>query len=315
MIDRESVRAALLAGGLVPGDIEAGQLVRCPVEGDRGGKKSGAYRLFEDDLPTCCWWNWREGTSGVWVCGSRPATQEDRARHRAMIEQSRRERQAEQATQWARNRAYLVRLWNSARPVTRPCPAGLYLEGRGLEVPDTDALRFVPSLDYWDDSGRVGAFPAMLGAVTSPGGELVALHRTYLTRSGQKAPVPTVKKLTRAAGPTAGASIKVGQPAPRPDGCLAIGVAEGIETALAAARLSGVTVWPCVSAHGLTSFEVPDQVRNLYVFADHDASGVGQRAGQALAARAAAAGLVARVVLPDGPGDWNDELLKRVTTA
>ena len=57
----------------------------------------------------------------------------------------------------------------------------------------------------------------------------VALHRTYLTADGRKADVPSVKKLTGAAGPLAGACIPLHKPA---RGC--IGIAEGIETALAA---------------------------------------------------------------------------------
>ncbi len=311
MIDYADLRAALGAGGLLPGEIEAGRLVRCPVEGDRKGKKSGAYRLFDDELPTCAWWNWRDGSYGVWVSGARPPTDADRNRHRKMIEQSRREREVDQAEQWKRNRGYLLRLWAAARPLSSSCPASLYLINRGLEVPATGALRFIPSLDYWDDSGMVGTFPALLAAVTSPAGELVALHRTYLTRSGHKAPVPTAKKLTRTAGPMAGASIKIGAPVKRPEGSTAVGVAEGIETALAAALLSGLPVWPCVSAHGLTAFVVPPEVQSLYVFGDRDENGVGQRAAGELAARAAASGLVARILLPDVVGDWNDELLTR----
>lgn len=315
MVNYARLRDALTMGGLLPGEIEAGRLVRCPVQGDRAGKKSGAYRLFDDELPVCPWWNWREGTFGVWVSEARPLTEADRIRHRAMAEQSRLERQSEQAAQWARNRAYLQRLWQSAQPLTEDCPAGVYLASRGLKVPQSEALRYMMSLEYWDETGRVGAFPALLAAVTSPKGEMVALHRTYLTRTGRKAPVPTVKKLTRAAGSMAGSSIKIGAPVPRPDGRLAIGVAEGIETALAASLLSGIPVWSCVCANGLKTFETPDAVQNLYVFGDRDANGVGQRAAGELATRAARAGVLARVLFPENQGDWNDDLLARMAAA
>ena len=311
MIDYQSVRAALMAGGLTPGDIEAGRLIRCKVDGDRGGTKSGAYRLFDDDLPACPWWNWKAGTSGVWVSLDRPLTDAERNRQRQRIEQARRERQAEQAARWADNRARLGRLWEGAQAVTPSSAAGLYLDNRGLDIPVTDALRCLPRLDYWHDGVMIGSYPAMLGAVTSPDGDLVAIHRTYLTDDGHKAPVPAVKKLSATAGPLAGASIKIGAPAPRPDGLLGLGVAEGIETAIAACILSGVPVWPCVSAHGLESFNPPPGVQSLYVMGDRDESGVGQKAAAVLAGRAAAAGLVARVLLPDAVGDWADELVSR----
>ncbi|TAN27537.1 MAG: hypothetical protein EPN31_10730 [Castellaniella sp.] len=167
MTDYQSLRLALAAGGLIPGDIEAGRLIRCKVEGDHGGKKSGAYRLFDDDLPACPWWNWKASTSGVWVSADRPLTDTDRIRHRQMVEQARRERDLEQAAQWAKNRDYLTRFWDEAVPLTPDCAAGLHLARRGLPVPASDALRFVPSLDYWHDDGNVSVHPAMLAAVTS----------------------------------------------------------------------------------------------------------------------------------------------------
>lgn len=309
MIDYTRLDAALRAGGLIPGDIEAGRLVRCKVDGDRGGKRSGAYRLFDDNLPACPWWNWKAGTSGVWVSLDRTLTDEERNRQRLHIEQARRERQAEQAARWTDNRVRLERLWDDAQTVTPSSAAGLYLTNRWLDIPASDALRCLPRLDYWHDGVMIGSYPVMLGAVTSPDGDLVAIHRTYLTDDGHKAPVPVVKKLSATAGPLVGASIKIGVPAPRPDGLLGLGVAEGIETAIAASILSGVPVWSCVSANGLKSFNPPLRVRSLYVFGDRDESGVGQKAAAALAGRAAAVGLVARVLLPDPVGDWADELV------
>src|SRR3546814_7694219 len=88
-------------------------------------------------------------------------------------------------------------LWNSAAPITEHDPVGQYLANRGLAVPNTGVLRFHAGLDYWHDGHCIGQFPAMLGVVTSPAGELVTIHRTYLTSDGHKAPVPTVKKLCR----------------------------------------------------------------------------------------------------------------------
>lgn len=300
---------ALVAGGLLPDNIEAGRLMRCKVDGDRGGKKSGAYRLFDDGLPTCLWWNWKAGTSGIWVSEHRPVTDAQRDQQRQRIEQARRERAAEQAQRWQDNKSRLESLWASARPISDGDPVAAYLINRGLHVPGTDALRCLASLDYWHDGQLMGTFPAMLAAVTSPMGELVAIHRTYLTDDGRKAPVPVVKKLSATAGPMAGTSVKISAPAPRRDGRLGLAVAEGIETAIAASILTGIPAWSCVSAYGLEAFCAPPEVHYLYVMGDRDKSETGQRAATALARRAAATGLVARVLLPDAPGDWADELV------
>lgn len=206
-------------------------------------------------------------------------------------------------------------LWNSAAPLTSSNPVSRYLINRGLTVPDTGVLRFHTGLDYWHDGQCIGQFPAMLAAVTSPIGELVTIHRTYLTPDGGKAPVPTVKKLCSPAGVMGGASIKIGTPATRSDGRLGIGIAEGIETALAAAILFGVPVWAGVSAHGLASFTPPPSIRNVYVFGDNDVSQTGQKAATQLAERLTRKGLTVRIHTPPATGDWHDELTIKGATA
>jgi hypothetical protein len=181
-------------------------------------------------------------------------------------------------------------------------------------VPGTAVLRYHDKLGYWDDGQLMGKFPAMLAAVTSPAGELVTIHRTFITADGQKAPVPTVKKLCSPAGLMGGATIKIGAPSLRPDGLLGVGVAEGIETAIAASTLFGVPTWAGVSAHGLASFIPPPNVRNVYIFADNDASKTGQKAAAQLAERLARQGFVARIHIPPTIGDWADELMMRSAT-
>ena len=59
-----------------------------------------------------------------------------------------------------------------------------------------------------EEGAEVGRFPAMVSAITSPAGELLALHRTYLTRDGRKAELPgPVKKVTAASGHLVGGCI------------------------------------------------------------------------------------------------------------
>ena len=99
--DLHQLESALLAGGLIPDSITAGSLQRCKAEGDKGSKRSGAYRLFDDDVPTCIWWNWKTSATGVWVSNDRPLSDVDRNRNRLLMRQAKRERQQEQMAQMA----------------------------------------------------------------------------------------------------------------------------------------------------------------------------------------------------------------------
>ncbi|CAM5539674.1 hypothetical protein ECAE60S_04184 [Eoetvoesiella caeni] len=316
--DRIALIRAIQGAGLLVESIEPGRLIRCKTDDDKGLQKSGWYRFFDDaDLMTCVYGDWRTGSRGVWVSGGdKPQTPEQRANARRLIEQAQGERRQEQARQWAGNRVKLMALWNSAAPILDTDPAGQYLINRGLAVPNTGVLRYHAGLDYWHEGQCIGQFPAMLAAVTSPVGELVTVHRTFITPEGQKAPVPTVKKLCSPAGAMAGATIKIGTPTARPDGRIGVGVAEGIETAIAAAVLFDTPVWAGVSAHGMASFTPPPAVRNVYVFADNDVSQTGQKAAAQLAERLTRQGFTARIHTPPAIGtDWADELIIRGATA
>jgi putative DNA primase/helicase len=80
-----------------------------------------------------------------------------------------------------------------------------------------------------------------------------------------------------------------------------------LETALAVHLGSGLPVWACVSAGGLERIALPENVRDVFIFADHDASQTGQRAAERLARRLQLAGRFVRTRKPAQPGtDWLD---------
>lgn len=199
--------------------------------------------------------------------------------------------------------AALRRVFRESRPIQRDDEAHRYLAGRGLRLYDLpESIRVHPGLQYRDDETS-GTFPAMVALVTGPDGKARSLHRTYLKDAG-KAPVAVPKKLMPGL-PLAGAAIRL---TPVSE---VLGIAEGIETALAAAELFEVPTWSCISTAGIESFEPPEGVREIVVFADHDANFAGQKAGYAAAHRLSLKGYEVEVCIPPTVGDWFDELNRR----
>ncbi|MBO0217089.1 DNA primase, partial [Vibrio sp. Vb2880] len=85
-------------------------------------------------------------------------------------------------------------------------------------------------------------------------GNLVTLHRTYLTKSGKKAKVECAKKMMPVPDglSVTGGAVRLGMPT---EGVL--GLAEGLETALSGFRATHIPTWSTVNATLLENFEVP----------------------------------------------------------
>jgi hypothetical protein len=96
-----------------------------------------------------------------------------------------------------------------------------------------------------------------------------------------------------------------------------LGVAEGIETALAVIRATGMPCWSLISTGIMTSVKIPDTVHTVIIWADLDASLGGQMAAETLKNRLVEEGYRVIVMLPQRPipengksVDWNDVLLQ-----
>ena len=177
-----------------------------------------------------------------------------------------------------------------------------YLQSRGLQAPPL--LLAHHEAVYWQDGVSKGTFPAMVGLVSSPEGKPLTYHRTFLS-NGQKAAVPSPRKIMPAAASVAGMAIRLWPVAE------SIGIAEGIETAIACHALFGVPTWSVISASGMEQFIPPAGVTELVIFADRDKSYTGQAAAYALAKRLTLGTKIhVTVKMPDDMGDFNDELLK-----
>jgi len=179
--------------------------------------------------------------------------------------------------------------------------ASAYLASRGLEV--APGLDWMTALSYVDEDGKkVGEFPAMLAPVMR-GGKFLTYHVTYLN-GGRKLDVRAPRKILPAESSLPGASV------PLYEAAEVMGVAEGVETAIAAKMMSGVPTWAALNTALLQSWEPPEIARKVFIFADNDANYAGQAAAYRLAHRLVKKGLEVVVEVPGViDSDWNDALL------
>ena len=145
-----------------------------------------------------------------------------------------------------------------------------------------------------------GECPAMVAAVRDLNGKGINVHRTFLGPNG-KADMSDPRAM---------------MPGRLPDGCAVrlapakaiMGIAEGIETAIAASVKFKMPVWSAINATMLAKWIPPEEVEEVHVFGDNDAKFAGQAAAYALASRLAGRmGLRVQVHIPERVGtDWAD---------
>jgi putative DNA primase/helicase len=199
--------------------------------------------------------------------------------------------------------AHAKRIWARADRVRRGDVVDRWLRSRGVGMDVyPNCLRTSDDEVYTEPETGVCSFhPAMIALICRADDKPVAAHRTYLAPDGmRKAAVATPRKTVGKFGPSP--TIRLAPSGP------ILGIAEGIETALAAMKLFSVPTWSVLSTHGIETFEPPVAVKHLIIFADHDVNGAGQRAAEALAARLAGK-ISTAVQIPQQPDtDWNDVL-------
>jgi putative DNA primase/helicase len=202
--------------------------------------------------------------------------------------------------------AAMQKLWTKGRLLDGKDIASRYLAARGISFRGDPplSLRYADSIKYTDDKRE---YPAMLAKFVSPDEKWATLHRTYLEEPGVKADVEKPRMLMPGGMPLGGA-VRLG-PASS-----AMGVAEGIETALSAALLHDMTVWATLGAQALIRFQPPKEVTHLTIFGDNDPlSYTGQMAAYSLAHKLSVSkDLKITVILPRLAGDWNDMLTREI---
>lgn len=179
-----------------------------------------------------------------------------------------------------------------------------YLESRHLwPLPAGCSLRAHAGAPYYDGPELVGKFPALVAAVADIEGEMVTCHVTYL-QHGRKLQGYAPRKILGPMAGRRGCAVRL-----MPLAGDTLGIAEGLETALAAAQIHGVPTWAALNAGMLTKFVPPPGIHRVMIFADADRAGLeaAWHLREELDGRA-----TCELRTPPLPHkDWNDVLLAR----
>lgn len=189
---------------------------------------------------------------------------------------------------------YALKIWHESAPAPGT-EVECYLRHRAITLPVPPSLRRHPKLKHTPSGLEI---PAMVAGIQGPDHRITGIHRTYLLPDGRgKARVANAKM---ALAPMGRGAVRLGPVQP------AIGLAEGIETALSAMELFEIPVWAALGSR-LDQVEVPPEVLEVQLFADNGDAGheAAEKAKNAFTAHGR------RVVLRFPPqvfNDWNDAL-------
>ena len=165
-------------------------------------------------------------------------------------------------------------------------------------------MRFVQSATHWPSRST---FPAIVCRITDAlTNEPMSLHFTFLDPAGAgdgKAHVGSPKLLLP--GHTKkGGLIRLVDDAEVTTG---LGLAEGVETALAVMAAGWSPVWSAIDSGNLGHLPVLAGIESITIFADHDNAGIA--AANRLAEQWVTAGRDARIAKsPTRNSDWNDHI-------
>lgn len=196
-------------------------------------------------------------------------------------------------------RDMLNRLWLSGATIRSDNPAARYLGSRRVNLPqNADCLRYVERCPI-----PGGGFShAMIAMVSNPDGSPANIHRTFVRADGTgKAEMDEPRALMPGRIPD-GAAIRLASVYGE-----RLGIAEGIETALAATSKFNIPTWAAINSTILAKWVPPAGVREVVIFGDNDPKFGGAAAAFALAHRLAVKGFAVDVRIPEQIGkDWAD---------
>ena len=140
------------------------------------------------------------------------------------------------------------------------------------------------------------------GVTVYPSRVVRGVHRTFLRADGSgKANVNPAKMML---GSIKGGAVRLAPPGPR------MGIAEGIETALACQQATGIPTWAALSSGNLAQVALPPVSATTEVMIFADRGDVGIKAAEAAAVRLRREGRRVWIAVPsNGCNDFNDLLL------
>lgn len=225
----------------------------------------------KDDYKTAFQW----AKQFLGISDRQETAEEKQERERRIREEKERQereaarRKAEAAAKAEERKVEAKEVWQGTIPI-RGTAGEAYLVRRGLPPiaewpwnPD-QVLRFHPALDFEPDR-KAGLFPAVVARVQDQFGGGTSLWQIYLDRDKPvKANLSPSPKIGR--GPASGGAVRLGGIGEH------IGIAEGVESALAAWALLDYKfpVWAGLSTSGVGSFEPPMEVERITIFPDSD---------------------------------------------
>ena len=169
----------------------------------------------------------------------------------------------------------LRELFTTSIPIKIGDPVTKYLKNRGLsDFPAT--LRYAPKC--WEYETKKEQ-EAMLAVFSMADGEAVTIHRTFI-KDGKKLDIEAPRKVMTPIKKMAGGSVRL-----YPQDGDTLGIAEGLETAIACHEVCKIPVWASLSATLMESFQPPVWAKKIEIFADRDTNYTGQKAAYILANR------------------------------
>ncbi len=173
------------------------------------------------------------------------------------------------------------KIWKDSIPLVVGDPVCSYLARRGLSK-GTITLKFHKGVFDGSTGKRI---PSMIAPIHDCLDKMIGIHITHLEKiDGQWAKstkVKAPKKQRKLVKTISGGSIRLFKMDPNH-----LGIAEGIETALAVQEMSGFPCWSVMNATGMEKFHLPiPKPLKLTIYADNDANFTGLRSAFILANR------------------------------
>lgn len=151
-------------------------------------------------------------------------------------------------------------------------------------------------------------------AVVTCGNTPVTMHLTYLSEGGGKADVPVGRKLLPVANQADFMEIKLFKPTYSDQAKVQMGIAEGIEDALAVTQMFAIPCWSVISTGNMIKWRPPEDISLPNIYGDNDEGGEfsGQIAAYTTARDLKRLGFSVNVSIPACSPDWSQVLQEEV---